>query len=191
MGSSWSGAFGVSYELRGTYDPGTSIGALSSTEYSPGDALRISTGLDGLLGKHDMTLGLSADLYPTNDVIADQGGLDAPGPGVHCRLAAATWEPPLSRADPLRVDRFRTRYSSGISHRLTPVQETSGNYLDAGIRSVLSAGPATGVLAGVNFRHQTGLKVSDTFATAGMVSGALTLGVLRELGGGYVVQPFM
>ena len=72
LGTDWSGAFGVSYELRGSYDPGTSIGALSSTEYSPGDALRISAGLDGLLGQHGMTLGLSADLYPTNDVVTDQ-----------------------------------------------------------------------------------------------------------------------
>ena len=89
------------------------------------------------------------------------------------------------------MDRFRTRYSSGLSNSLRSAPETSGNYLDAGIRSVLAAGPATGVLAAVNFRHQTGLKVNDTFATAGVVSGALTLGVLRELGSGYVVQPFV
>lgn len=191
LSGNWAGALGVSYEVRGTYDPGTSLGALSSSEYSPGDALRFSAGLDGLLGQHGMTMGLSADLYPSNDVIAEQSVETRLGP-----VLTADWQLRLGSARFREltlyvVDRFRTRYRSGFRDDLVAVSQTSGNYLDAGVRSVLSVGGATGVSAAVNFRHQTGLKISDTFATAGMVSGSLTLGILRELGRGYVLQPFL
>jgi hypothetical protein len=187
----WAGALGVSYEVRGTYDAGTVVAALGSSDYSPGDALRISGGLDGLLGQNGMTLGVSADLYPTNDEISGAPIATRLGP-----VLTADWQLRLGTArfrelTLYAVDRYRTSYRSGEPGNLVSVSQSSGNYLDAGVRSVLPAGPATGVLAAVNFRHQTGLKVDDTFATAGMVSGALTLGLIRELGGGYVAQPFV
>jgi hypothetical protein len=197
LGEGWAGALGVSYELRGTYDPGVLIAALSSSDYSPGDALRVSLGLDGLLGQNGMTLGLSADFYPNQDRITDPAlGNDflttQLGP-----VITADWQLRLGlggfrELTLYAVDRYRTKYRTGSSViGDATVDQSSGNYLDAGVRSVISAGAATGILASANFRHQTGLEADNTIATAGIVSGALTLGVVRDLGGGYSLQPFL
>lgn len=197
LGEAWAGALGLSYEMRGSYEPGVLIAALSSPDYSPGDALRISLGLDGLVGENGMTLGLSADFYPNDDRISDPalgGGFLTTKLGP---VFTADWQFRLGlngfREFTLyAVDRYRTKYRTGTSDiGDEPVNESSGNYLDAGIRSIISAGAATGVLAAANFRHQTGLGADNTLATAGIVSGALTLGLVRDLGGGYSVQPFL
>lgn len=197
LGEVWAGALGVSYEMRGSYDPGALIAALSSPEYSPGDALRVSLGLDGLIGQSGMTLGLSADFYPNQDQVTDpalgSGSLTTQlGP-----VLTADWQFRLGvsgfrELTLYAVDRYRTKYRTGSSVTGSePVAQSSGNYLDTGIRSLLGAGPKTGILAIANFRHQTGLASDNTLATAGIVSGAMTLGIVRELGGGYSVQPFV
>jgi hypothetical protein len=197
LGEGWAGALGVSYEMRGTYDPGALIAALSSPDYSPGDALRISMGVEGLLGQSAMTLGLSADLYPTADRVtaANLGNgfiTTQLGP-----VLTADWQLRLAKSGfreltLYAVDRYRTNYQVGSSALPEEtVDQSSGNYLDAGIRSIISAGTATGVLAMLNFRHQTGLEADNTIATAGIVGGALTLGLVRDLGGGYTLQPFV
>jgi hypothetical protein len=197
LGEAWAGALGVSYEARGKYDPGALIASLSNPDFSPSDALRVSLGLDGLIGQNGMTLGLSADFYPNQDEITDPA-LD--GASLTTQLGpvlTADWQLRLG-ANGFRelvlyaVDRYRTNYRAGttVSPDVT-VAESSGNYLDAGIRSVIAAGAATGVLAAGNFRHQTGLKSDDTIATAAIVSGTLTLGLIHDLGSGYTVQPFM
>ena len=197
LGEAWAGALGVSYEMRGTYDPGVLIAALSSSDYSPGDALRISVGLDGLVGENGMTLGLSADLYPNQDRVTAP---ELNGGFLTSRLGpvlTADWQLRLGLSGfreftLYAVDRYRTKYRTGSSDvGDQPVEQSSGNYLDAGIRSVIAAGASTGVLAAANFRHQTGLEADNTIATAGIVSGALTLGLVRDLGGGYSVQPFI
>ena len=197
LGEAWAGALGISYEMRGTYDPGVLIAALSSSDYSPGDALRISLGLDGLVGENGMTLGLSADFYPNQDRVTAP---ELNGGFLTSRLGpvlTADWQLRLGvsgfrELTLYAVDRYRTKYRTGTSDIPDePVEQSSGNYLDAGIRSVIAAGAATGVLAVANFRHQTGLEADNTLATAGIASGALTLGVVRELGGGYSVQPFL
>lgn len=197
LGEAWAGALGISYEMRGSYDPGVLIAALSSPDYSPGDALRISLGLDGLVGENAMTFGLSADLYPNQDRITSPTlGNDflttQLGP-----VFTADWQLRLARGGFREltfyaVDRYRTNYRIGTSDlQDEPVDQSSGNYLDAGVRSVIAAGVSTGVLAQANFRHQTGLDADNTIATAGIVSGALTLGVVRDIGRGYSVQPFV
>jgi hypothetical protein len=198
LGAVWAGALGVSYEVRGKYDPGTLVPALSNTDYSPGDALRISLGLDGPLGQNGMTLGLSADFYPNHDEISDPGL--ANGDALTTQLGpvlTADWQLRVGAArfrelTFYAIDRYRTKYGSGSSSKGTvAVSNSSGNYLDIGIRSILAAASGTGILAAINFRHQTGLEADETIATAGMVSGAATLGLVRELGHGYVVQPFV
>jgi hypothetical protein len=198
LGAVWAGALGVSYEVRGKYDPGALIPALSNTDYSPGDALRISLGLDGPVGQNGMTLGLSADFYPNHDEISDPGL--ANGEALTTQLGpvlTADWQLRVGAArfrelTLYAIDRYRTKYGSGSSSTGTvAVSNSSGNYLDVGVRSILATGSRNGILAAVNFRHQTGLKADETIATAAMVSGAATLGLVRELGRGYVVQPFV
>jgi hypothetical protein len=191
----WAGALGVSYEMRGTYDPGVLIAALSSPDYSPGDALRISMGVEGLMGESAMTLGLSADVYPTADRVtaANLGNgfiTTQLGP-----VLTADWQLRLAKngfreLTLYAVDRYRTNYQVGSSALPEEtVDQSSGNYLE--IRSIISAGRSTGVLASLNFRHQTGLDADNTIATAGIVGGALTLGLVRDLGGAYTLQPFV
>ena len=197
LGPAWAGALGASYEIRGRYEPGALIAALSSSEYSPSDALRISAGLDGLVGQHGLTVGLSADVYPNSEEISDaqlEGGTltSQLGPvlsaDVQLRLASRS----LRELTLYAVDRYRTRYRSGSSVTgNSSVPESSGNYLDLGIRAVIPSGPRAGILVVPNFRHQTGLKSDDTFATAAIVSGSMTVGLIREIGTAYLLQPFV
>jgi hypothetical protein len=198
IGATWAGALGISYELRGTYDPGTLSTALSNPDYSPSDALRVSLGLDGSVGQHGMTLGLSADFYPNHDQISDPllpSGTTlttqlGPVLSVDWRLRVATAH--LRELTLYAVDRYRTKYGIGTSTSGTFADDQSrGNYLDAGIRGVFGARGATGILTAVNFRHQTGLKADDTIATAGMLGGAVTLGLVYQVGSDYVLQPFL
>ncbi|HEY8256196.1 MAG TPA: hypothetical protein VIG08_00915 [Gemmatimonadales bacterium] len=198
LGGMWAGALGASYELHGSYDPGTLLAVLSNPDYSPSDALRFSLGVDGPVGQHAMTLGLSADFYPNQDRIRDPSFGD--GRFVTTQLGpvlTADWQlriaaPRFRELTFYIVDRYRTDYGTGASGSPTvAVDNSSGNYLDAGIRSVIASGPATGILAAVNFRHQTGLDSDQTIATARMVSAAVTLGVARDIGGGFSVQPFV
>ena len=197
LGEAWAGALGLSYEMRGSYDPGVLIAALSSSDYSPGDALRVSLGLDGLVGENGMTFGLSAALYPNDDRISSTTlGSDflttQLGP-----VLTIDWQFRMARSGfreltLYAVDRYRTNYRVGSSVTGDEaVDQSSGNYLDAGVRSIIAAGPGTGILAVANFRHQTGLEVDNTMATAGIVSGAVTLGLVRDLGRNYSVQPFL
>jgi hypothetical protein len=171
---------------------------LSNPDYSPSDALRLSLGLDGPVGQHGMTVGLSAGFYPTHDEISDPrltGGIAlttqmGPVLSVDWRFRLATAH--MRELTVYAVDRYRTKYGLGTSATGTlAVDQSSGNYLDAGIRGVFAAGTATGILTTVNFRHQTGLEVDQTLATARMVSGALTVGLVHQLGSDYVLQPFV
>ena len=85
------------------------------------------------------------------------------------------------------VDRYRTQYERGGR----AVEGSSGNYLDAGVRTVFPLSPSTGLLSAVNLRHQTGLKSDSTLATAATASAGLTLGLQRSLGSGFELQPFV
>jgi hypothetical protein len=197
LGPSWAGALGASYELRGKYEPGAIIPALSSSDFSPSDALRFSAGLDGLVGEHGLTVGLSLDVFPNSDEITDptlgDGLLTSQlGPIVTADAQLRIASRQLRELTVYAVDRYRTRYKIGSSAiGNSPVPESSGNYLDLGVRALIPAGRRSGILVVPNFRHQTGLKADNTLATAGIVSGGLTVGLIREIGTAYLLQPFV
>ena len=197
VGPGWAGALGVSYEMRGGYEPGALIPALSSSEYSPSDALRLSAGLDGLVGQHGLTLALSADVYPNSEEISatqlDEDRLTSHlGPVLSADLQLRIANPSFRELTIYAVDRYRTSYQAGSTVTgNSAVPESSGNYLDLGVRAVIPSGPRAGILIVPNFRHQTGLKSDNTLATAGIVSGSVTLGFIREIGTAYLLQPFV
>jgi len=197
LGAVWAGALGASYEMRGDYEPGAVIPALLSSDYSPGDALRLSAGLDGLLGQHGLTLGLSLDVYPNSDQITDPaleaGALTSQlGPVITTDVQLRIATRGLKELTIYAADRYRTSFSAGrLATGNRTVPESSGNYLDLGIRAVIAAGRGTGILVVPNFRHQTGLDSDNTLATAGIVSGAMTVTLIREIGAAYVLQPFV
>ncbi|HEU4631450.1 MAG TPA: hypothetical protein VFS08_16980 [Gemmatimonadaceae bacterium] len=188
----WAWALGGSYELRGRYSPVQAFTAgIADPDFDPGDAVHLSLGTEGLVGQHAMTLSVAADLF-TGDELRDGGGTDV--------LVAATRLGPVYTASwQLRLgtrrfreltlyatDRYRTRYEQDGA----PVAGSDGNYLDAGLRAVRPLGGRTDLLAGLQLRHQTGLDVDESLATAGAVAGGVTLGLSRTVGR-LLVQPYV
>jgi hypothetical protein len=196
----WSLALAASYELRRGYEPGTVATGVPLPELDPSDAVHFSLGADRLLGRHGMTVALSADLF-TEDHLRESGSLGGanvpsernevttkPGPVFTLDWQLQLAPPPAFRELTVyAVDRYRAEYSrSGRT-----VDGSGGNYLDLGARSTLRAGQKMGVLLWLSARHQTGLDSDRALATASVRSGALTVGLVRELGAGLNVQPFV
>jgi hypothetical protein len=188
----WALAAGASYELRRTYTPVAFAAGIAAPDVDPGDAIHLTLGADGLVGEAGMTLAISTDLFGDEELAVNSGG----GTGaVTTRLGpifTVDWQlrMPTTRLRELTfylVDRYRTAYERGGRE----VEESSGNYLDGGVRAVFPLSPATGVLTALNARHQTGLKSDSALATAATASVGLTLGLQRSLGGGYELQPFV
>ena len=185
----WAWALGGSYETRGSYAPVSVVGGISAPNFSPSDAMHFSLAADGLLGQLGTTLNLSADLFTQDRVAAGvaSGATTQLGP-----IFSADWELRLAseRTRELTlyaVDRYRTSYKrDGVT-----VPSSSGNYLDAGLRSVAPFSPTFGLLTTLSLRHQTGLKSDNSLATAAVVSGGLMLGVVRQFAGGFSLQPFV
>jgi hypothetical protein len=187
--SSWALAFGASYEMRGEYSPVALAGGVSTTDFNPSDAIHLSLGMNGLVGQHEMTLGVSGDFFGEDEIRS--GTVSAPptrlGPiyTFEWTLDFATRR--LREASLFVIDRYRTNYEQDDQK----IDESSGNYLDAGLRLIFPAGPRTGIITALGVRHHTGLKVDNTLSTAATATGALTVGLSREIGSGYMFQPFL
>lgn len=187
----WAWALAGSYELRGKYNPVAAFTAgVPAADYNPGDAVHLSLGTDGLVGQHAMTFTVSADMF-TRDELTTGGG-DVPIAAVRLGpVYGADWKLQVGttsfRELALYVsDRYRTSYELDGAK----VDGSSGNYLEAGVRSVRPIGRATDLLAGAQFRHHTGLDVDRTLATAAVAAGSVTVGLSRVLGI-LIVQPYM
>jgi hypothetical protein len=188
----WVWALGASYELHGGYSPLAVVSDLA-VDFRPSDAVRVSLGGDVVLGQHAMSLGLAAEFYgddrlssPGNDEFEPFDERKSLGP-----IFTADWRLDLGVAGFRElslhvVDRYRTRFSRGDS----TVANSAGNYLDAGIRAVPPLGRRTALVAALSVRHQTGLDVDRSIATAATLGGGLTLGLLQEIGG-HMLQPFV
>lgn len=186
----WGWAFGASYELRGTYAPGVVLGIPTAdpADFSPGDAVRISLGGDGLVGPHGMTVGLSGDFYTEDELVQGTTPMATQlGPIFTFDWQFRVAAPRFRELTFYAVDRYRTKYEREDAS----IPRSSGNYLDAGVRAVLPLGRRTSFLTGLGFRHQTGLDSDDTISAASLVSGGLTLGLRQDLGGGYALEPFV
>jgi len=191
----WAWAVGASYELRRSYTPVAFAAGALGPDIDPGDALHLSLGADGFIGQSGMTLAFSTDLFGDDRLEpALPAGATEVGT-VSTRLGpifTLDWQlrvaaPRLRELTLYVVDRYRSDYERAGR----PVDESSGNYADAGVRAIFPLSPATGVLSIVSVRHQTGLKSDSTLATAATAGGGLTLGLVRAFGGGYSVQPYV
>ncbi|HUF27365.1 MAG TPA: hypothetical protein VMM18_10345 [Gemmatimonadaceae bacterium] len=186
----WGWAAGVSYEMRGSYTPLADAGGIPAPDFSPSDVIHLSLGTSGLIGQNEMMLAFSADLFDEDRLRLDGD----PGGGARTRLGpvlTAEWELRLA-ARGFReltlsiVDRYRMPYERGGER----VAESSGNYLDAGVRGSIPMSPATSLVVGVGARHHTGLGSDDALASASLAAGVLRLALARDLAGGYLLQPF-
>ena len=147
-----------------------------------------------------MTAGLSADFY-SSDRVTFGTASNAAGTATPSGVASTVQLGPIMTADwQLRVptpairdltfyvvDRYRTSYQRERAR----VDGSSANYFDAGVNGVLPLGRSTGVLVRLNGRHQTGLGVDATLATAAVRSAALLLGLDHQSVGGMSIQPFV
>lgn len=186
---SWAWAFGASYEMRGEYAPLAVSGGISAPDFNPADVVHLSLGTSGLLGQHEMTLGFSADLFSDDKLTFDAETAPATRLGP---IYTVEWE--MRFAAP----RFRElalsvveRYRSSYEQDGATVDNSSGNYLDVSLRSALPVGVATDLLLTVAGRHHTGLDSDRSLASAALASGILSVGLARDLGNGYVLQPFV
>jgi hypothetical protein len=189
----WSWAIGGSYEIRGSYVPIEAYAAFSAApKYQPGNTAHFELGADGYIGSSNMTFGLTGNLYQHDALTTtDSGGAKYTakvhlGPSFH-----ATWQwrlaaPGFRELSLYAVDRYRTKYDEGGPS----IAGTDGNYLDAGIRAALPVGEATSLTVGLGFENQTGLSVDNSFATAGMTAGTVTLGLAQDFGA-YRLEPFV
>jgi hypothetical protein len=186
---SWAWALGGSYETRGSYAPVTVVAGIAAPNFSPSDAVHFSLATDGLLGQLGTTLNLSADVF-TQDRLAEGA---APGSTTQLGpIFSADWELRLASARTRELTLYASdHYRTSYKRNETTVPESSGNYLDAGLRSVVPLSPALGFQSTLSLRHQTGLKSDNSLATAAMLSGGLMLGFVRQLGDGYSLQPFV
>jgi hypothetical protein len=192
--ASWAWAFGASYELRRGYTPVAFATGTPEPDVDPGDAVHLTLGTDGVVGKNGMTMALTADFFTDDRFEPNAPGVGG-SPAVTTHLGpifTADWQlrvaaPRLRELTLYAIDRYRTPYDRGGER----VEESSGNYLDAGVRAVFPLAPATGLLTILNGRHQTGLKSDSTLATAATAGIGLTVGIAHAFGGGYSLQPFV
>ena len=187
-------ALGASYELRTSYSPiGSIAGGLPALDYNPSDAVRVSLMADALVGRGQMTFGLSVDAFSEGEITADvEDGVDAAntlrlGPVV---TGEWHWRVPTTRFHTLTlsvVDRYRTKYERDDA----TVEGSAANYLDVSVQSLVPVSARANLVLGVHGRHHTGLDSDNTIAAAAFAGGGVTLGLARDLGNGFVVQPMV
>jgi hypothetical protein len=189
----WAYALAASYEARSAYAPATITAGLPALDFNPSDAMHASLSVDGLVGLHAMTLSLSADLFGTDRLTGDAGA--AQGSGLSTRLGpiyTAEWQlrlaaPVFSELTAYAVGRYRSPFEQdGVT-----VAGSAGAYVDAGVRGTYPATPRTGVVFGLAARYHTGMDFDRSFVSAATTGGSALLGIARELGGGYALQPFV
>jgi hypothetical protein len=184
----WGWALGLSYELRNTYAPYAASATLPPADFNPSDAIHVSIGGDGTVGESGMTVSLAADIY-TQDKVTLAGGeplAARAGPTIAADWQYALAVPGFRRLALFITDRYRASARSGDS----TLTGSSGNYLDAGIASERVLGANTGLVVGLAVRHQTGLDLDTSVASAKTMLGAVTVGITRRAGD-YTLQPFV
>lgn len=189
----WAWAVGSSYEVRGSYTPyETFIATVQSPSYQPGNTLRFDVGADGYIGQSNMTFDVGADVYAHDALNSPQTGGSVFRANVELGPAfRGSWS---WRFTPggfhditlYALDRYRSKYSQND----VSVPGTSGNYLDAGLRSIIALGTTTGWVLDLGFVDQTGLAVDHSFAAAGMLGGGLTIGIAQTIGH-FSLEPFL
>jgi hypothetical protein len=185
----WAVAGGVSYEVRGEFAPVAALVAgAPSIDFTPGDVVRASLGADRLVGRHRLSLALSADLFAEDRLRAGGATLAEVqlGPVLTTDLQLQLAAPRLRELVLWSTNRWRARFSrDGVT-----VPGSAGNYLDGGLRGSLPLGVRTDLFAAADARWHTGLDVGDALATAGVTGGGLTLGLSRRVAA-LTVQPFV
>src|SRR4029077_1566613 len=135
-------------------------------------------------GSSNMTFGVTGNVYAHDGLTTTDSSGAKYTAKVHLGPSfQATWEwrfaaPGFRDLSLYAVDRYRTKYDEGGPS----IAGTSGNYFDAGVRAAIPLGESTSWTVGLGFVDQTGLSVDNSFATAGIVGGTVTLGLAQDFG---------
>jgi hypothetical protein len=186
----WALAGGVSYEYRARYAPVSLTGGLAAPDFSPSGVVRVSAGLDGLVGAHAMTLNVGADLFAEDRLALGEGSssnlTSQLGP-----VFSADWELRLATTRLREATVFLAeRYRSAFSRAGVSVTESAGNYLDAGARIGIGAGAHGMFLTSVSARLQSGLGFEAALPTAAARLVVVDLRYVWRDPDGLTIAPF-
>jgi hypothetical protein len=188
----WALAAGVSYEMRGTFQPVAALTAGSpSTDFRPGGVVRGSLAADRMIGAHRLNLAVATDVFAEDRL---RGGTASTGD-----LARVQLGPVLSSDVQLQlgVRRLREwlvygshRWRAPFSRDGRTVRESSGTYIDAGTRGAVRVTRMADLFAGLDARWHSGLGIDQGVPTAGVRSGSTTIGAsIRR--GRMTLQPYL
>lgn len=188
--SGFAWAFGASYEVRNGYKPFESFGsAVSPAIYNPSDAVHLTLGIDRPAAAGRMTMRLSSDIFTQ-----DQMRLSAVTTALQAHpgaIIAADWQYTVATARFENLTVFvADRYRMSATVNNASLSGTSGNYLDAGVRTIARLDPSTRLSADVTVRKYSGFSIDRSFASAGTLAGSVSFGVSRDMGS-YSIRPFV
>jgi hypothetical protein len=188
---SWAIAAGVAYEVRGTYQPVAAFAAgAPSADFRPGNVLRLSAGLDGLVGPHRLSITATGDIFADDELRAPAGTTP---------LAAVKLGPVLGGDVQLQVAAPRVRelvlwtaarYRANYSRDGFTVENSNGTYFDGGVRAAIPLAVRSDLLLAVDGRQQSGLAIDQGLPTSGVTSGSVMLGFAHRVRG-LSFQPFV
>ncbi len=194
----WAVAMGGSYEHRGQYQPVAALVAgAPSADFQPGGVMRASVTGDRLVGQHQITVSLATDVFASDELrtpVSSGVTTSAPRGRTVVRLGPVySGDVQMLFAVP-RLRQFLTyasyRWRAPFSRDGTKVAQSSGQYLDTGIRASVAAGPQRDIVLGIDGRLHGGLGVDEGLPTSGVASGGLSAGL--ELRRGLLsVQPYL
>jgi len=193
----WSTAVGGSYEYRGRYQPVAALLAgAPSVDFQPGGVFRASVTGDRTVGAHRLSIAMAADVFAEDELRTPvaTGGTSAAAARTVVRLG------PVYSADVqmlLSVPRLRQfmgytsyRWRAPFSRNGQSVRNSSGQYLDGGVRAAMAIGPQRDLVLGADARLHAGLGVDEGLPTSGVASGSVSAGV--ELRRGLLsIQPYL
>jgi len=180
----WSMAYGASYELRGRYQPIAALSAGSeSADFTPGGVVRASVSGDRTVGANRLIVAMAADVFT-----ADRLKSDSPSDTSSAVSSVATVRlgPVFSADAQLQIAAPRVRellaytsyrWRAPFARDGITVERSSGQYVDAGVRTVLPLGARSALVVSTDARWHSGLGIDLGLPTAGVASGTLTVGV--------------
>lgn len=190
----WAIAGGASYELHSSYAPiGVLVAGAPTTDYRPGNVIRLSLGADGFVGRQRLSLSVTADAFGTDRLRQT----NAPST-VDAALASVRLGPVLTADAQLQlaVPRVReatlwvsNRWRSSFARDGITVGGSSGNYLDGGFRTTVPLTRRTDLTLAADGRLQSGLSFDEGILTAATTAGVLTAAVSQRVAG-LTLQPY-
>lgn len=178
----WAVAMGGSYEYRGSYSPVAALVAgAPSADFRPGGVIRTSITGDRTVGPHRLSVAVAADVFADDELRTPAA---APATGVastRVRLGpvVSTDVQMLFAAPKLRqlLGYVSFRVRAPFSRDGKEVANSSGKYLDSGLRGSLALGPQRDLIMAVDTRIHSGLGIDEGLPTSGVASGSLSAGL--------------